>query len=116
MTLSKLVINGGADTIMKMAITLMDLKQYQDAVKYFEMAVSISNDIAFLKAAWNNKGLCLLRIKNYVEAIPCFRKVLSYDEKHPEATSNLNTCLGALKKLLVEINEKKRIIEDILKS
>jgi tetratricopeptide (TPR) repeat protein len=101
---------------MKMAITLMDLKQYQDAVKYFEMAASISNDIAFLKAAWNNKGLCLLRIKNYIEAILCFKKVLSYDEKHPEATSNLNTCLEALKNLLVEINEKKKIIEDVLKS
>lgn len=48
---------GGADTIMKMAITLIDLKQFQDAIKYLEIVASISSDIAFLKAAWNNKGM-----------------------------------------------------------
>jgi len=100
---------------MKMAVTLMDLKQYEDAIRYFEMAIGVCKDIPYLKAAWNNKGLCLLRLKNYIEAIPCFRKVLSYDEKPVEATSNLNTCFEALDRSLVEINEKKNVIEYILR-
>lgn len=42
------------------------------------------------------------------------RKVLSYEEKHTEATSNLNKCFDALNGSLLEINEKKKLIEELL--
>ena len=54
---------GGADTITKMAITLIDLKQFQDAIKYLEIVASISSDIAFLKGRFKQVKVCLLRIK-----------------------------------------------------
>jgi tetratricopeptide (TPR) repeat protein len=107
-------VAGGVDTIYKIGLTLMDLRQYHDAVTYFDKVLDMTNEIKYLSAAWNNKGLCFLRSNNHVEAIPCFRKVLSYDSKHPEATHNLEVCYVALHGLLEEMRHKVETIRTVL--
>ena len=48
----------------------MDLSQYHDAITYFDKVINITNETKYHMAAWNNKGLLLLTMKNYIEDIP----------------------------------------------
>jgi tetratricopeptide (TPR) repeat protein len=63
-----------------MGLTLMDLRQYHDAITYLDKVVNITNDTKYHKAAENNTGLCFLRMKNYIGAIMLYLiKILSGD-------------------------------------
>jgi tetratricopeptide (TPR) repeat protein len=108
------LVSGEVNTIYKMGLTLMDLRQYHDSITYFDKVINLTSEIKYHKAAWNNKGLCFLRLKNYIDAIPCFKKVLSFESTHQEATHNLKVCYTAVQRLLDEIKEKEGKIKTIL--
>jgi tetratricopeptide (TPR) repeat protein len=67
-------VSGEVDTVYKMGVTLMDLRQYHDAITYFDKVINITNDTKYHKAAWNNTGLRFLRMKNYIGAIMLYVK------------------------------------------
>jgi len=45
-----------------------------------------------LKKAWNNLGVCLLRMRTYEEAMRCFEEALSIDPSYEIAKLNLEEC------------------------
>ena len=45
-----------------------------------------------LKKAWNNLGVCLLRMRTYEEAMKCFEEALSIDPSYEMAKLNLEEC------------------------
>lgn len=45
-----------------------------------------------LKKAWNNLGVCLLRMETYEEAMKCFEEALSIDPSYEIAKLNLEEC------------------------
>lgn len=106
------LVAGGIDTVWKMAVTLMDLRKYDDAIEYFEKVINLSgskND--YLIGAWNNKGLCYLRMEKYEEAVPCFKEVISLDGTHYIASQNMGLCLKKLKTKLSELKLMQQQIE-----
>lgn len=46
-----------------------------------------------LEKAWNNLGVCLLRKRNYEEAIRCFKEALSIDPSYEISKLNLEECM-----------------------
>lgn len=106
------LVAGGIDTVWKMAITLMDLREYVDAIVYFDKVISLSGSSNnYLIGAFNNKGLCFLRMNKYEEAIPCFKEVLSIDNTYYEASKNMEFCLKKLKEKLSELKSIQQRIE-----
>jgi tetratricopeptide (TPR) repeat protein len=90
------IVSGGPPIFFKMGVTLMDLKECQKATNYFKRTIDNTSEVKILIPAWNNKGVCLRRLKKTQEAILCFVKVLSYDPNHGEALYNLKECLQLL--------------------
>jgi tetratricopeptide (TPR) repeat protein len=90
------LVSGGAPAIFKMGVTLKDLKEYEDAIQYFQQSIDNTIDPNILKQCWNNKGACLIELKRCEEAVPCFAKTLSYDPDHVEARANMAKCLESL--------------------
>ena len=64
------LVSSGKDTVWKMAMTLLDLREHYNAIDKVINLSSENNN--YLIGAWNNKGLCFLRMKKYEEAVPCF--------------------------------------------
>jgi tetratricopeptide (TPR) repeat protein len=109
------LVSGGIDTVWKMAITLLDLREYVNAIEYFDKVISLSGERNnYLVGAWNNKGLCFLRMKEYEEAISCFKEVLAVDDAHNEALTNLKFCLGKLKVKSIELKTMQERIGRLL--
>ncbi len=106
------MVSGDPVVLFNMGVTLMDLKEYDEAASYFEKLVDVSSDPKVLTAAWNNKGLCFLRMTNFEYALKCFEKVLSFDPKHVEALNNTAICLESLGR----VKEAKEIRERIQSS
>jgi len=97
-----------------MAITLLDLREYVNAIEYFDKVISLSGERNnYLLGAWNNKGLCFLRMKEYEEAISCFKEVLAIDDAHNEALTNLKFCLGKLKEKSIELKTMQERKEEL---
>jgi tetratricopeptide (TPR) repeat protein len=110
------LVMGDIDAITNMGHACMLLKDYQNAKSYFEKATYLTTDIPAIKAAWNNIGVCFMRLHKWEEAIPCFKKVPSIDQGDTIASKNLNECIEILKltfeRMKVTINAVKRLIDE----
>ena len=93
----------------------MDLREYVNALEYFDKVINLSGGSNnYLIGAWNNKGLCFVRMKKYEEAIPCFKEVLAINNTHYTALSNLRFCLEKLKEKSSEIKTMQEKIDRLL--
>jgi tetratricopeptide (TPR) repeat protein len=90
------LVQGDVHTFVKVSGVLIDLKEYEDAIRYFDSIIENEGDLNLLKMAWNNKGLCLLRLKRCEDAIPYFEKVITHDPTHLQALTNLAHCLDSV--------------------
>ena len=61
-----------------------------EAVKIFDKIIEINPNLAVI---YNNKGFCLLRMKNYDESIPNFQKAIHNKKDYHEAYNNLGIAL-----------------------
>lgn len=61
-------------------------EKYQEAIPWFEKAVSIDPKFAF---AWDNLGVCYRRINNFPKAEEAYKQSLSIDPKGKTALQNL---------------------------
>jgi tetratricopeptide (TPR) repeat protein len=64
-----------------------------------------------LKAAWNNKGLCLFNKRRYQEAIDCFNEAIRLDSNLKQAWLNKAICLREVGDALGALRCVKRAIE-----
>ena len=103
------LVQGDVQTFTKVSVGLIDLKEYEDALRYLDRIIENEVDPNILKMAWNNKGLCLLRLKRCEEAIPFFEKVLTHDPKHLEALTNLAYCLDSVGRSEDANNAKEKL-------
>ena len=56
------------------ALTLKELKRYDEAIAHYDQALSLKPDYA---EAWSNKGVTLHELKRYDEAITHYDQALS---------------------------------------
>jgi tetratricopeptide (TPR) repeat protein len=79
------------DLFLRTGDILMNLELLEPATRGYEKAIAGLKDSQKLAAAWNNKGVCLMRLQKWTKAIPCFSKSL---EIHPteEARKNKQKC------------------------
>jgi len=75
---------------------LMNLGLYEGAVKEYDLAIEQVKDKEKRKAAWNNKGVCLMRLNRIPDAIPCFEEALNIDPNLKEAQKNKQKCLDLM--------------------
>ena len=96
-------INAGAlltvtdpDVFIKTADVLSNLGLNDKAIENYDLAINKVKDLAKLKAAYNNKGVTLMRIGNHSEAIKCFDEALKIDPNLKQANENKKECLDKL--------------------
>lgn len=78
---------------------LSNMGEFEKALQEFDRAIKSVKDENKLKVAWNNKGVCYLRMGNKDnEAISCFDKALEYDTGLKEAWYNKGCILKKLGK------------------
>jgi tetratricopeptide (TPR) repeat protein len=102
------------DAIMNMGNACMLVRDYQNAKVLYEKIINLTDDVSLLKAAWNNTGVCYMRMQVWVEAVRCFKKVLSYDQSHPEASMNLTHCVRTTQEILKHAKLTKKAIDQLV--
>jgi superkiller protein 3 len=102
-------VQGDIQTFAKVSTVLIDLKEYEDAIRYLDRIIENEDNLNLLKMSWNDKGLCLLRLKRCEEAIPFFEKVITHDPNHLEALTNLVYCLDSVGRFEEAKNVKDKL-------
>jgi tetratricopeptide (TPR) repeat protein len=69
-------VQGDIQTFAKVSTVLIDLKEYEDAIRYLDRIIENEDNLNLLKMSWDDKGLCLLRLKR-CERLFLFLKKLS---------------------------------------
>jgi len=75
-------------------MSLANLGDMAGALQCFENAVQISPKDP---QAWNNKGVVLLSMQRYEEALDCFDQALSINSLHEASLQNRASTLQAMK-------------------
>jgi len=76
------------DLYIDIGLVLANLGKPEKAIKCYDEAITHLLDPDKLKAAWNNKGLSLMTLKRYDEAIECFDRATAIDDNLKEAWYN----------------------------
>jgi tetratricopeptide (TPR) repeat protein len=74
---------------------LLHLELFQRAIAEYDRAISEMKDRDKLAAAWNNKGVCYMALKEWSKAIPCFEKALEFNPSMIQARENTEKCRHA---------------------
>jgi tetratricopeptide (TPR) repeat protein len=69
-------------------LVLMILGRQQEAIENFDKAIANLSDPVKLKEAWNNKGLALVNLKRYDDALQCYDQAIMIDSNLKEAWYN----------------------------
>lgn len=76
-----------------LGISTYNIKNYNDAVKFYDLAIKFSDNPFDTKIYLNNKALTLQKIKNYNEAFKIYNEILKKESKnkieYSRALSNL---------------------------
>jgi tetratricopeptide (TPR) repeat protein len=75
----------------------LHLELFEQAMGEYDRAISELKDKQKLAAAWNNKGVCLMALRRWDKAIPCFDKALEIHPTLNEARDNKQKCEAALR-------------------
>jgi tetratricopeptide (TPR) repeat protein len=70
--------NEEVEMYYKQAMTFLGQGDFNKSIEFFDNALDIDNQYS---PAWNNKGVALLNLKLYKEALNCFEKVISLNAK-----------------------------------
>ncbi|MEN8248228.1 MAG: tetratricopeptide repeat protein [Bacteroidota bacterium] len=62
-----------------------DNSEYNSALRYYNEGIKIDSTFVDI---WNNKGLTLMKLERYDEAIYCFNKAISFKPEYGEALLN----------------------------
>lgn len=92
----------------EMALTLYQLKKYQQAIPYLQKAI---NKSPYDPSLYSNTGYLYILIGHYYEAINYFSKALDIDQEDPVALANRGFAeykLGEYKKSLDDLNRSLR--------
>jgi len=73
-------------------MVLLNLGEIEEAIRQFDTLISAAKDDKLLARAWNNKGVCYLRLEQRDKARPCFKRALELDPSLVETRKNLNLC------------------------
>lgn len=84
------------DLFIKTGDILSNLGLDDKAIENYNLAISKVKEPEKLKAAYNNKGVTLMRIGNTSEAISCFEEALKIDPSLKQATDNKQECMRRL--------------------
>jgi tetratricopeptide (TPR) repeat protein len=112
-----------AEVSLEFGAVMRLIQEYDHAIQYLDRAIHELKDPMRLKAAWNNKGLCLFNKRRYQEAIECFNEAIRLDSNLKQAWLNKAICLrevgdalGALRcvKRALEIDPAYKEAKDIL--
>jgi len=76
------------DLFIRLGLIVAHLGHHERAIEYYDRAISNLSDPDKLKAAWNNKGLSLVSLGKYDEAIFCYDRSLELDGQLKEAWYN----------------------------
>jgi tetratricopeptide (TPR) repeat protein len=87
---------GDPDVYLRTAILLSNLGLSSKALENYDLAISQVKDATKLKAAYNNKGVELMKSKTYSEALKCFDEALKIDPNLKQAIENRKKCLDEL--------------------
>jgi len=81
------------DLFIEQGTILMNLGMPELAINNFNKAIEQVKEKEKLKVAWNNKGVSLMRLKEWDDAIICFDKALELDPDLEEAKKNKKACI-----------------------
>lgn len=87
-----LVSGTAPDLFIRVGGVLVNLGLLEQAIKEYDLALEQVKDKEKLKVTWNNKGVCLMRLHRYSDAIRCFDEVLKIDPNFKEALENKQRC------------------------
>jgi len=80
---------------MTKADEIYEQEKYDEAIKYYDMAIKIGPEFAEI---WNNRGNALLKLKKYDEAIECYDKAIEINPKDADVWNGKGVALYMLKK------------------
>ncbi|MBI4391091.1 MAG: tetratricopeptide repeat protein [candidate division NC10 bacterium] len=99
------------ETALELGAATMHMAEYDHAVAYLDRAIKELKDPAWLKTAWNNKGLCCNNKRRHTEAIDCFNEALRHDPGLKQAWFNKAVCLREIGDSTGAIRCAKRALE-----
>lgn len=71
---------------------LMNLSVFAAAIRSYDTAIAGISDKKLLGVAWNNKGVCYMRLNRNSEAASCFQQALENDPSLDTTRKNLEKC------------------------
>ena len=84
------------DLFIRTGDTLLNLEMFDEAIRDYDRAIGGLTDKKILAIAWNNKGVCLMRLNKTDEAAKCFQEALDNDPSLDKALGTLKTaCDGS---------------------
>jgi tetratricopeptide (TPR) repeat protein len=81
---------------IELGTALMHMEEYDQAVAQFDRGIKEIRDPSRLLSAWNNRGICLVRLKRLTEATTSFNEALRYNANSKVAWYHKALCLKEL--------------------
>jgi tetratricopeptide (TPR) repeat protein len=81
---------------IELGAALMHMEEHEQAVAQFDRGIKEIRDPSRLLNAWNNRGICLLRLKKLTEATTSFNEALRYNGNSKVAWYQKALCLKDL--------------------
>ena len=76
---------------------LQQLQLFEQALIQYDRAISELKENRKLAAAWNNKGVCHMTLREWSKAISCFKKALELDPEIEQPRENIKKCSLAIR-------------------
>jgi tetratricopeptide (TPR) repeat protein len=81
---------------VELGTALMHMEEFEQAVAQFDRGIKEIRDPSRLLSAWNNRGICLWRLKRLTEATTSFNEALRYNANSKVAWHHKALCLKEL--------------------
>jgi tetratricopeptide (TPR) repeat protein len=85
-----------SEHFIELGTALMHMEEYEQAVSQFDRGIKDLRDPSRLLTAWNNRGICLLQLRKFTDAITCFNEALRYNANSKVAWYHKAICLKEL--------------------
>jgi tetratricopeptide (TPR) repeat protein len=85
-----------AEHFIELGTALMHMEEYEQAVAQFDRGIKDLRDPSRLLTAWNHRGICLLNLRKFTDAITCFNEALRYNANSKVAWYHKAVCLKEL--------------------
>ncbi len=85
-----------AEHFIELGTALMHMEEFDQAVTQFDRGIKDVRDPSRLLTAWNHRGICLLHLRKFTDAITCFNEALRYNANSKVAWYHKALCLKEL--------------------